>query len=675
MVKNRDKRSERFKEFLAEAEDILNSMARDLVRLGKGVKAGIIDPTVLNNVFRSAHTLKGVSGIFEFKNVSDLSHSLEDTLDMLRLGRTALTDDVLDSVMSAHELLVKIVASKGDGNFNPEVSHLKTLLARTLETKKPAAKAQIDKEILSALTEYEGHRLRENLKEGRNILVVNVKFPVTSFDKSYEALIETLKNDAELIATLPSSGPDPGTLYFELLVGTLKDSPHIADLVKGFSQADIRVLKGPSAKAPVEESRPLSIRKTAIETLRRDSSTVRVDIEKLDHIMNIVSELGILTSSVARLSAELKSSASTSVYGIELSRVEKYLERKFSELRDSVLDVRMVPIGRLFGRFEAFIERLAKETGKEIRMVTNGDDTEIDKLIVEELADPLMHIIRNVIDHGIEAPEERERFGKPRIGAVTLSAHQKGNHVVVEVKDDGRGMDEEFIRRKAVEKGIVNREFIGRMSRQEILDLIFIPGFTTADKVSVTSGRGVGLDVVKENITRQSGIIDVDTLKGRGTRFILTIPITLAIIPALLIEAGRERYALPLSSVLEIIELDRDVLGREEVLGFVKLKKRKIPCVRLSEFFGSPPSGSDGGACYGVIAGLASHRLCVIVDSLLEELDVVIKPLPDMLNVPGVAGATDMGEKGTVLVLDVTGILEYLLNNRKVFKKAEPLSL
>ncbi len=664
-----DIKGERFREFLAEAEDILNSMGKGLLKLGKGVKAGIIDPAVLNGIFRSAHTLKGMSSIFDFKEMGMLSHSLEDTLDLLRMGRIALTDEVLDSVINAHELLARIIASRGEGDFSSDIEKVQGWLSGS-QVKKPKPKEQIDKEILSVLTEYEEHRFREGLRDGRNIFIVTVKFPITSFDKGYVALTEALKTGAELIATLPSTKSSHEMLYFDILTSTKKDKDFIYNLLKEIAEVEIRVLAEPSGRAkpdPTKTEPALEVIKghghdASRETLRRVSNTVRVNIGKLDNIMNIISELGMLKQGLSDLSFKLKSERQYSAYGIELSRAEKYLERKLNELRDSVLDVRMVPIGQLFGRFETFIAKLSREAGKEIRMVTYGDETELDKLIVEELSDPLMHIIRNVLDHAMEAPAVREALGKPRAGTITLSAYQKGNHAVVEVKDDGAGIDAEFVREKAVEKGLVEKGYADRLSRQETLELIFLPGFSTRDIVSETSGRGVGMDVVKENITRLSGIIDIETVKGKGTRFILTIPITLAIIQALIVEDSGARYAVPLNSVLEILDLKASSISPSD--SSVNVNDRAIPSVRLSRFFGKADSARD--VYYGIVAGFAEHRLCIIVDSLVEELDVVIKPLSRLLKVPGIAGATDMGEKGTILVLDMTGILEQVMKDRKL---------
>ncbi len=676
MVK-RNKKGDRFKEFLVEAEDILNSMGRDLLKLGKGVKAGLIDPAVLNSIFRSAHTLKGISGLYDFKDMAVLSHALEDTLDMLRLDRVNLSDDLLGYIMGAHEMLVGIIASRGTEDFTLPVQELKAHLVGSCQVKKPKDDLNIDKKILATLTEYEAHRLRDNLKQSKNILIVAVRFPIISFDKGYAALIDLLKTSSEVIATLPSSETVPEMISFDILIGTVNDDNSIKELAGQIAAVEVRRIAG-----PLSGSEPVSIKGVeplqspmAPETLRRVSDTVRVDIDKLDSIMNIVSELGVLKSSVARLSAELKNDTKHSFYGIELSRIETYLERKFGELRDSVLDIRMVPIGQLFNRFETFITKLARETGKEIRLETTGGDTEIDKLIVEELADPLMHIIRNIVDHALEHPSEREKLGKPRYGTISLKAFQSGNHVVIDVIDDGVGIDEKLIKRKALEKGILSTEDATTLTRHQLLELIFKPGFTTRDSVSSTSGRGVGMDVVKENITRLSGIIDIETSKGAGTKFSLTIPITLAIVQALIVEEFGTQYAIPLSSVIEIAELHSSTVDEDPE--YVKVNDRDILYIRLGEFFYRKESvqnrqnGVQNDTCYGIVVGLAEHRLCIIVHKLLEELDVVVKPLPKILRVDGVAGATDVGDEGTMLVADVTGILELLLVGRTAYMSGD----
>jgi len=665
-VAKRVSKAERLKQFLAEAEDILGSMGKSLSRLEKGIKAGVIDPSDLNTIFRSAHSLKGVSGLYEMSEMTMLAHSIEDALDLLRMGRISLTYEVLDCIIRGHELLVRIISSKGKSSFAGEIERLVADLSASYEARKQTERRSIDKDLLSVLTEYEEHRLRENLRESRNVFLINVRFPLTSFDKGYAELTEVLKSEGEVIATLPSSRTTPETLHFDILMGTGLDSDSVLALIGGMAVAEIRVLAEQTGPAPavVEQEGPdRAGAENRGESLRRVSNTVRVDINKLDYIMSIVSELGALKSGVARLSAELKNEREFSPYGIELSRVEKQLERKLAELRDGMLDVRMVPIGHLFGRFEPFLNRVSREAGKEIVMTTHGGETELDKLIAEDLADPLMHIIRNAVDHAIEPPEVREANGKPRTGTITLGAFHKGNHIVLEVHDDGAGIDEESIREMAVSKGIGSPDHISGLSRNDIIELIFKPGFTTREVVTETSGRGVGMDVVRENITRLGGIIDIETVKGEGTSFILTIPITLAIVRALIVEDASRKYAVPLNSVIEVVDLSASESGPLKGLDYVAASDRRVPAVSLSSFFGINAEPAE--TAYGIVAGLAEHRLCIIVDALVEELDVVTKPLPRILDVPGIAGATDMGEKGTILVLDITGIMEQVMTGKR----------
>jgi len=534
---NKYTKTDRFKEFLAEAEDILNTMGNGLSSLGRCLKAGAMDHAVLNAVFRSAHTLKGMCGLFDFKEMASLSHALEDTLDLLRMGNVSFTQDLFDEVMCAHELMVRIVSASEDESFVSEIEGLKRRLRRSCALKESAAETgSLDKGLKSMLTEYETHRLIENVRAGKNVWSINVSFPMPSFEKGYVSLTGLLGTEAEVIATLPSVRAVPDRLYFDILAGTGRDGDFISDLLRDFSPVEIKLAAGPSAMPPegaaVTKAAPLAGQpKPAASglTLRRVGNIVRVNIEKLDGVLNIISELGALNSVIPRIAAELENQSGMTACAAELSRVGKDMERKLNELRDGVLDVRMVPIGALFNRCDTVLSKLSREMGKEVSMETNGDETELDKLIIEELADPLMHIIRNMVDHGIEPPGVRLSLGKPVRGTVTLSAYKKGSHVIVEVKDDGVGISVESIKAKAVEKGILTVEEAERLTRHEALDLIFLPGFSTKDTVTETSGRGVGMDVAKENISRLSGVIDIETVEGKGTRFILTIPVTLSI--------------------------------------------------------------------------------------------------------------------------------------------------
>lgn len=668
----KDIKSERFKEFLAEADDILSTMGKALVDMNSSLKHGAPDRLTLHSIFRSAHTLKGMSGIYGLRDMECLSHAIEDALEALRLGKVALTGELVGIIMSAHGLLEKIVMDKGTSDNSSEVDDVKALLLRSSRGRPCVEAKERPERFLSALTDYEEHRLHENMQQGRNLFIVNAAFNTSDFDKKYSSLAEALGKNAEIIATLPtpSSGKRlTGDIAFSMLVGTVKDMGFISGAAKAVTEAYVTA---------VEEHRRHSARAPSPGLAAKDSwedhltahgpavhtDTVRVSIHKLDSVMNTVSVLGILRSSMARLSVELMHERPVSAYGIALSRMERQFEKKISELRDSVLDLRMVPIGQLFTRLETSMARLESQSGRKIRTVWQGSDTELDKLIIEKLSDPLMHIIRNAVDHAIERPEVRKAVGKPAEGSVTVSARQRGNHVLVEVRDDGAGMYEEDICARAVGNGLLRPDAADRLSTQEKLGLIFLPGFSTKDAVTSTSGRGVGLDVVRENVTRLNGVIEIDTVKGKGTAFIITIPSTLAIIQAVIVEDGLRRYAIPVSSIIEIIELGAAEALRLGADGELDLNGRKMPGVRLSGFFGYGPQAGMP-ARYGIVTGLAEARLCITVECLVEELDVVVKPLPKLITAPGIAGAADMGEKGILLVIDVTGMQDGVNKGRQ----------
>ncbi len=402
----RDIRKERFEEFLAEAEEILAAMGRDVIRLEKDLRSGTVQVPVINNIFRSAHTLKGMAAIFSLGGMSSLSHSLEDMLDSLRMGRVPLTEDVLDCIMRTHDLLVKMVASRGDGGLDGESRRLRRELDRCCRRNHTKSAGHIPRRLASALTEYEARRLEENITQGRTIFVIKAAFPVKSFDSDYMELTDELNSRGEVIATLPARGKDTQKLNFDLIFAAADGVSPEEFLKKRFS------VKAKPLTIPdkVPEKEDVSSRRKVLrgrtnlrdfETYRSVSNTVRVDIGKLDKIMSIVGELSALKTTLSRLSLNLRSDHTLYSHGVELAMVEKQFEKKIDELRDGLLGVRMVPIGQLFGRFETLLSRLSRESGKELNMVTHGEDTELDKLIVEELADPLMHIIRNTVDHGI----------------------------------------------------------------------------------------------------------------------------------------------------------------------------------------------------------------------------------------------------------------------------------
>ena len=667
-------------EFLAEVEDIIGELTSNLSRLGEGVDTGRIEPDILNCIFRSAHTLKGVSGMFGFTEMATLTHKMEDMFDSLRMGRLSIKHEVVNALFEAVDMINEMVVAKskneefGMDKVADMIAKFELLTGSSLPAVSDSpADMDIDKGILAVLTEYEEHRLKENIKAGNVLFLIGAEFTLTVFDEGLIELTDFLKSVGEVIATLPSTGTNKETLHFDILFGTHLDTASVEDMFKGRNLV-VRVgrgrllSQGSGDMAMAEQPLEARLEET---TLRSVSNTVRVDIKKLDSIMNTVGELSQLKASISQIANKLRLEAGFAGPAIELSRIDKNLEKRLKELQTSMIEVRMVPVHQLFDKFTRVIRKLSKETGKEVEFVQSGGDTELDKLIIEDLTDPLMHIIRNAIDHGIETPADREKAGKPRAGTISLKAYPKGNHVVIEVEDDGKGMSIEAIRKKAVERGLIDEASSHTLSKQGILEFILVSGFSTKDEVSEVSGRGVGMDVVKKNITQLSGTVDIDTEEGSGTGIILTLPITLAIIQALVIAAGAKKYAIPLSGVQEILNVrPSDIKTMEKKEVFI-LRGRTIPVLRLEQFFTLRRAQGDNvmvslsnqekAEMCGIVVGLADSMLCILVDSIISQQDVVIKSLGRLLKVAGIAGATDLGDMGALLVVDIAGIITAVL--------------
>lgn len=664
------------KEFLAEAEEIVESLNRDLMRLSHGGKA---EPSLLNSIFRAAHSLKGLSGMFGFEAMTSLSHNLENLLDGLRLGKIELTPTVMDLLLEAISVIHTLLEMKSRGEVDVSVEGVieklnSAILEHGMEKEASAEASGIDKAIMNVLTEYEEHRLLSSLKAGMNIFKVQASFPIMSFDQGLAELTGILKERGEIITTLPTPGISPGdTINFDIIVATQTSRE---DLERAIDNQEIKVstaVRSSAAKAkeraeagPSQDESLRIEEKKGEEGIKSITQTVRVDISKLDNLMNIVGELVLLKGAILNIANAMKErEGHTGLVG-ELFKAIKSSEKRLSELQQGVLEARMVPLGQVFDKLSRTVRKVGREIGKEVDFDVNGAETELDKLIVEDLANPLMHLVRNAMDHGIEPPEERVKAGKREKGTIRVSASQKGNHVVVCVEDDGRGIDHEKILRKAVEKGLIENGT--SLRKEDILDFMFLPGFSTKDEVSEISGRGVGMDVVKANISDLSGVVEIETEKGRGTKVVLILPMTLAIIQALIVEISSHKYAIPLNSVLENFILEPKEIETIETKEFVHLRDSTLPLVRLKDFFGLP--GENEGGRYVVVVGLAEKKIGLVVDRLKGQQDIVMKSVGKRLkDVTGIAGATDVGQK-TILVLDVGGIMEECMRGHGSYKFA-----
>jgi two-component system chemotaxis sensor kinase CheA len=684
-------------EFLSEAQEIVETLSRNLLDLDASVRAGSADPGLVNEAFRAVHTLKGLAGLFGAQRLGSLSHRLEDLLDDLRLGRRMLGPEVLDVLFLAVEAYGRLLALARESVDEP-VPQVDELLARLdgfaeQVPGKPTTSTDYDLEpgLLAVLTEYEEHRLRANLEQKMGLYRLRVEFDLATIDKALEDLKERAKRHGEIITYLPAGeATRPDAIELDLLMASRDD---LATLI-GSLGADNVVIEelprrrhsDPGSAAPKTPGMLVTPRgsesassvrggepQAEQQSLRSLTQTVRVDIRKLDNLMNVVGELAIVRGALARLAERLRAEGDRRVTA-ELLRLHRSFDRRLAEMQAGILEVRMVPLGQVFERLARVVRQIGREMGKDIRLVITGAETEIDKLIVEELSDPLMHMIRNAIDHGIEAAPRRVEVGKPVAGTIALNAYQKGNHVMIEVEDDGRGIDGEAVVNKAVKLGKISADDARELGREEILGLVFLPGLSTRTTVDDVSGRGVGMDIVKTNIGRLGGIIDVQSEAGIGTKMTITLPITLAIVSALMVDVAGHSFAIPLSTVSEALSLDaggtRLLDGRE----VITLRGATLPLCRLERVLKlvRPPGQALPHRSYVVVVSLGNRRLGLVLDHLVGQQDIVIKPLGRSLNgVRGFAGATELGDQRVGLVIDAAAIVDEVLTTSEHRERVE----
>jgi two-component system, chemotaxis family, sensor kinase CheA len=673
-------------EFVSEAEELLDRMRDDLSALAEANAAGRETPApTLNQLFRSAHTLKGSAGMFGHELLAELAHHLEDILDRLRMGRATLGRTGLalldESVALAAAALEKVGRAEGAEALADSIADL---VGRIAAWEPPAEAAAgpafeglaVPDGLLRALTEYEESRLRDSLARGRGLYVIEVDFELASFEEALSELTRAIHEVGEVISTLPSpaAGGD-SRIRFLLLAASELAAAELAVRLE-LDAAAVREARAPAAGAVAPESpaaAPAAAAPSAsaarspaaagepvagegdAATLKSLSETVRVDIKKLDELMNLVGELARERSALRALTARLAADRATARIAGDLDKIQRGLERKMQELQAGVLDVRMVPLRQVFDKLTRVTRRLRLDLAKEVRLELRGADTELDKLIVEQLVDPLMHLVRNAFDHAIEPAEERQRLGKPVDGLIQVEATQRGHDVAVEVRDDGRGIDPDKVRARAIERGLIEAD--ASLSRKELLELLFVPGFSTKSEVTEISGRGVGLDVVRANVSAIGGLVAIDSTPGQGTQVTLTLPITLAIIQALLVGVADERFAIPLSGVRETLLVSPSEVQRSAERELLYLRGDALPVLRLAEEFGLARTARDQKQ-YAVVIGMGDTRVALLVDRLDGQQDAVIKPVQGPLKtVRGVAGATEIGAQTAVLVLDVSALV------------------
>ena len=646
-----DDMKEIMEDFLIEAFELIEQIDHDLVEL----EANPEDLELLNRIFRVAHTVKGSSSFLNFDVLTELTHHMEDVLNKARKGELKITPDIMDVVLESVDMMKGLLESIRDNGSDAaagiDIKNICASLTQISEGEAPSAAA-----------EAPAAPAPEPVKEPEPAAPAEEAAPEVSdaelsklSDSEVEAEIERLLKvrKAEDQARRASKGIAP------------KSPEEIAPATSAASAPAPK--PAPSRERDADKKVPAASSSSAVA----QEQTIRVEVKRLDHLMNLIGELVLGKNRLLKIYDDVEERYEGEKFLEELNQVVSSLSLVTTDIQLAVMKTRMLPIAKVFNKFPRMIRDLSRELGKQIDLEISGEETELDKSIVEEIGDPLVHIIRNSCDHGIEDPETRKAMGKPEKGLVQLKAYNEGNHIVVEIVDDGKGLDADMLKAKSIEKGIITEREADAMSEKEAFGLIFKPGFSTAAKVTNVSGRGVGMDVVKTNIEKLNGIIDIESEVGKGTVMKLKIPLTLAIIQSLLVGTQEEFYAIPLASVLETVRVPIDDIYTIDGKNVLRLRDEVLSLVRLSDVFGVNKVFDGGDQTYVVIIGVAEAKLGIIVDTLVGQEEIVIKSMGDYLqNIPGIAGATIRGDGRVTLIIDVGAMME-MAKDIKVNIRAE----
>ncbi|HHK3945364.1 TPA: chemotaxis protein CheA [Pseudomonas aeruginosa] len=690
-----DADEEILQDFLVEAGEILEQLSEQLVEL----ESRPDDMDLLNAIFRGFHTVKGGAGFLQLNALVECCHIAENVFDILRKGERRVSSELMDVVLQALDTVNAMFDQvREQSEPTPATPELLAALARLAEPEgaapaepvqappaavppaEPAAPPEAPAQSGSSdITDDEFEQLLDALQgdEAPASAVAEASAAPAGdeiSDAEFEALLDQLHGKGKFVppavsaepAQVPAEAVEPaaaaagGDEISDDEFESLLDELHGKGKFNGASEAVAAAAavakniaaKSPAAK-PVAPAKAAAARPAAPDrpAASEAETTVRVDTARLDEIMNMVGELVLVRNRLVRLGLNSGDEA--------MAKAVANLDVVTGDLQMSVMKTRMQPIKKVFGRFPRLVRDLARNMKKEINLELVGEETDLDKNLVEALADPLVHLVRNAVDHGIESPEEREAAGKPRVGQVVLSAEQEGDHILLMITDDGKGMDAEVLRNKAVEKGLLERDAADRLTDLECYNLIFAPGFSTKTEISDVSGRGVGMDVVKTKISQLNGTVNVFSQKGSGSKIVIKVPLTLAIMPTLMVMLGSQAFAFPLVNVNEIFHLDlsrTNVVDGQEV---VIVRDKALPLFYLKRWLVPSAAHEEQGEGHVVILSVGTQRIGFVVDQLVGQEEVVIKPLGKMLQgTPGMAGATITGDGRIALILDVPSMLK-----------------
>ena len=677
-----------YKTFIDETAEQLEIIEQEILKLEKDSD----DKNALNEVFRMAHSLKGSTALMGFENMTKLTHALEDMLQKVKDKEIVITAEIVDILFESLDMLKKM---KDSINNQKESKSLKPQplidkIERYTQPGKPVADKNANKDSDRPdddnikISMQDKGIINEAIIKGEHVYLIKILIEEEAIMKAIKSflIVNNLKGTGQVLRAEPEDYerlPDTefGNQLNLILISTegenlIREQIEVVNEIREVRITNYSDLVNNEAQGDMEQE---VIGLEVSESVKDNSdfrkekrSTIRVDIRKLDKLMSLAGELVIDKERLVQISTKLRNKYNNDEDVQALLSVIPHLDSIGDEIQESIMAVRMYTIENVFDRFPRMIRDLAHHSGKDINLIIEGRDTELDRSVIEEIVDPIVHLLRNSVDHGIESKEERIKKGKSTVGTIRLEARQEQSDVEIEVSDDGKGIDIDKVKQKILEKGLSTKEKIKSMGESEILDYIFMPGFSTSSTVSEISGRGVGMDVVKTNIEKLSGIIEMSSEKDKGTKVTLKLPLTLAIIDALLIGQSKNKYALPLTSVIETLRLSKKDIEQD----FHHIKEKEmyswrdmiVPVVRLDKYFDTPIE-NDPEKYFAVIVAFSEKRLCLLVERLIGEQQVVIKPLIEYIgkgkilgDIKGISGATILGDGNFALILDIPGILK-----------------
>ena len=687
--------------FIDESNEHLQTLSDQLMILEKEPE----NSDTINEIFRAAHSLKGMAGTMGYKRMQNLTHDMENVFSEVRNGNVKVTSDMVDVLFQCLDALETYVTNiqnnqdEGTDDNEPIIKALNSFIsgddaekedkaAKEADTAKPATESEAGDGELT-LADFEKNAVNEALKKNLNVYSIKVTVDENCILKAARAFLvfKNLEGHGDIIKSEPSAQDIEDEKFdfeFRIIIVTEESFENITGIIKNVSE--IKDATGNAITEPfAEETEDAEEKKAVKEESEEDkkdikkeskpaaaqakkqpaannksgkamSHTVRVDIEKLDVLMNLVSELIIAKNGL--VSASIGEGDDTNNVNQNFVDQIEYLERVTTNLHESVMKVRMMPIESVFSKFPRMIRDLNKKLDKKMELYMSGEETELDRTVIDEIGDPIMHLLRNSADHGLESAEVRLERGKPEVGSIFLDAYQEGNNVVIEVRDDGNGIDVEKVKKKAVEKGNITEEQAALMTDKEAIDLLFKPSFSTADKVTDVSGRGVGLDVVKSKIEALGGDVEVKSVYGEGSTFSIRLPLTLAIIQALMVRLGNEKYAIALGSIQTIEDIPISEIKHVHAKEVINLRGNVIPLIRLRELLDVPGEPLDSDNITVVIVSKGDKQAGLVVDSLIGQMEIVIKSLGKYINISRmISGATILGDGSVALIIDANTLV------------------